>query len=258
MKIQSSTLDAHQFALVRRRGYDPAEVDAVMNRLAETLREYEVTAAGLQSRLRDAEESSEAITRAFVAAQRTKEEMVAEAQTEADVLLRDARNEVSKLRAESKDQTDALLDEARRTLNEARAEAASIRTDANEIMTVAKAKAEEVGSRADQILTSAMAEAEQARDDAARVLAEHQRKAEETLTSATDEAHRQVAAANIEAETRSPRMRQPRQQTTSLRAEGKRRRLSAAQSPRRRTSGPGSPWRWTNSDPPARRKPKSS
>ena len=39
--IHSSALEGHHFLLTRRRGYDPAEVDAVIRRLLDTLRKYE-------------------------------------------------------------------------------------------------------------------------------------------------------------------------------------------------------------------------
>ena len=37
MKIEASTVKAHQFGTVRRKGYDPIEVDRVMDRLVSTL-----------------------------------------------------------------------------------------------------------------------------------------------------------------------------------------------------------------------------
>ena len=39
--IHSSAVEGHHFLLSRRRGYDPAEVDAVVKRLVDTLRKYE-------------------------------------------------------------------------------------------------------------------------------------------------------------------------------------------------------------------------
>jgi DivIVA domain-containing protein len=39
--IHSSSVEGHHFLSARRRGYDPAEVDAVVKRLVSALREYE-------------------------------------------------------------------------------------------------------------------------------------------------------------------------------------------------------------------------
>ena len=41
MKIEASTVKAHRFGTVRRKGYDPIEVDRVMERLVSTLQAYE-------------------------------------------------------------------------------------------------------------------------------------------------------------------------------------------------------------------------
>jgi len=45
--IHSSAVEGHHFLRSRRRGYDPAEVDAVIKRLVDTLRKYEQRDAGL-------------------------------------------------------------------------------------------------------------------------------------------------------------------------------------------------------------------
>ncbi len=39
--IRSSFIEGHHFLIARRRGYDMNEVDSVMKRLADTLRQYE-------------------------------------------------------------------------------------------------------------------------------------------------------------------------------------------------------------------------
>ena len=45
--IHSSAIDGHHFLITRRKGYDPAEVDAVVGRLIDTLRKYEAREAEL-------------------------------------------------------------------------------------------------------------------------------------------------------------------------------------------------------------------
>ena len=45
--IHSSAIEGHHFLISRRKGYDPAEVDAVISRLVDTLRRYEEREAEL-------------------------------------------------------------------------------------------------------------------------------------------------------------------------------------------------------------------
>ncbi len=211
MRIRSSTVEAHQFPLVRRRGYDPDEVDLVMQRLAESLREYEELTARLQQELGAAEESSEAIKRTFVAAQRTRDEMIAEAALKAEATLESATADAAKVITEAETQVAAMLDQARRQveemLDEARREreeaaedAEATRTEANEIIDVAKAKAESIRAQADEVITSSMAEAEATREEAAKELRRHQAEARDTLQRAKDEAERLTAEARSQAE----------------------------------------------------------
>ena len=164
MRIKASTVEAHQFGVVRRRGYDPAEVDAVMERLVDTLREYEHITADLQSRLKEADESSEAIRRTFLSAQRTRDEMVAEA---------------NHLAAATRSEADEY--------------ATAQRAEADEILSSATSRAEKIGAEADQQATDAVTEAESllalSRTEAARIGEEAALDAEQRLAAATAEAN---------------------------------------------------------------------
>lgn len=211
MRVRSSTIESHHFTVVRRRGYDPAEVDAAMGRLADTLREYEALTEHLEVKLREADESSEAIHRTFVAAQRTRDEMIEEATKNATGVVGAARNRADEIVAETESQIEVMLakavsdaderySEAAAVRAEADADADRIRTEANEILDVAKTKAESVRAQADETLTSAIAEAEAKTEEADRVLSNHRRAAEAALGEAKDEAARLTADAENEAE----------------------------------------------------------
>jgi DivIVA domain-containing protein len=108
MKIESSTVDAHRFARVRRRGYDPVEVDRVMERLVATLRSYEDDTARLESRVREADHSVDAIRRTFAAAQRTRDEMIGEGADRAAVIVERARSESERLVRNARTEIEAM------------------------------------------------------------------------------------------------------------------------------------------------------
>jgi len=211
MRVRSSTIESHHYTVVRRRGYDPAEVDAVMGRLAGTLREYEALTEELEVKLRDADDASEAIHRTFVAAQRTRDEMIAEATREAGQLGDSARSRADEIIADTETQIDAMLAKAATdadslyaaaTAGRAQADedAERLRAEAAEILEIAQAKAESAKAQADEVLTSAIAEAEAKTEEANRVLSTHRRQAEATLRTAADEAARLTAAATAEAD----------------------------------------------------------
>lgn len=163
MRIKASTVEAHQYGVVRRRGYDPAEVDAVMDRLVDTLREYEHITADLQSRLKEADESSEAIRRTFLTAQRTRDEMLGEANR----LAASARTEANDYAARS-------------------------RSEADEMLAAATSRSEEIGTQAEQQAATSITEAESllalTRTEAARISEEAARDAELLRAEAAAEA----------------------------------------------------------------------
>lgn len=93
MRITASTVAGHRFGIVRKRGYDPIEVDAVLDRVADTLKEYEALADRREEPVRVAHEPLEALMRTFEAADRTKEQMIAEGVAEAERLKSQAEND---------------------------------------------------------------------------------------------------------------------------------------------------------------------
>lgn len=211
MRVRSSTIESHHFTVVRRRGYDPAEVDAAMGRLANTLREYEALANELEVKLREADDASEAIHRTFVAAQRTRDEMIADAKKEGANLLDAARAQADEIIGETGTQIDVMLAKAAAdadslyaaaTATQANADedAARVRSEANEILEIAKAKTESARAQADEVLTSAIADAEAKSEEANHVLSNHHREAETTLRDAAEEGARLTADARAEAE----------------------------------------------------------
>jgi DivIVA domain-containing protein len=142
MRIRASTLEAHRFGRVRRKGYDPYEVDAVIARLVETMREYEVLTARLEAKVAEAEESSEAIRRTFLAAQRTRDEMIGEAEDLAKTTKASTEHKVAEMLAQAGEDAERLRFEASETLAAAHAESRRIATVADEVMTSAMQQAE--------------------------------------------------------------------------------------------------------------------
>lgn len=118
MRITASTVAGHRFGIVRRRGYDPIEVDAVLDRVADTLKEYEALAEERPESVRSTQEPLEALMRTFETAERTKEEMIAEGVAEAERLKAQAEDD-------SVDMIQTAWAEARRIREDAEQEAIS-------------------------------------------------------------------------------------------------------------------------------------
>ena len=109
MKIEASTVEAHRFARVRRKGYDPIEVDRVMERLVDTLRSHEHDTADLEARVLQADESVDAIRRTFAAAQRTRDEMINEGAAQAAMIVDEANGEADRLIASARAEAEAMM-----------------------------------------------------------------------------------------------------------------------------------------------------
>jgi len=109
MKIEASTVEAHRFARVRRKGYDPIEVDRVMDRLIATLRSHEHDTADLQERVAQADDSVDAIRRTFVAAQRTRDEMINESAGRAATIVDDANGQANRLIKDARAEAEAMM-----------------------------------------------------------------------------------------------------------------------------------------------------
>ncbi|MEA3511749.1 MAG: DivIVA domain-containing protein [Actinomycetota bacterium] len=108
MKIDASTVEAHRFARVRRKGYDAVEVDRVMERLIATLRSYEDDTAELEARVAQADDSVDAIRRTFAAAELTRKEMVAEGAKEAARVVLLAQQDADELLALAHTEIDSM------------------------------------------------------------------------------------------------------------------------------------------------------
>ncbi len=109
MKIEASTVEAHRFARVRRKGYDPIEVDRVMERLIATLRAHEHDTAELEERVAQADDSVDAIRRTFAAAQRTSDEMINESAARAATIVDDAKGEAGRLVGNARAEAEAMM-----------------------------------------------------------------------------------------------------------------------------------------------------
>ncbi|MEN8041018.1 MAG: DivIVA domain-containing protein [Actinomycetota bacterium] len=97
--ISASIAETHRFGRVRKNGYDPAEVDAVVARLVDALRRNDERISTLTSKLDDADASADAIRNTFVAAESTRDTILAEAHSEAETITEMAKAEATELAA---------------------------------------------------------------------------------------------------------------------------------------------------------------
>lgn len=129
--IHSSAVEGHHFLPARRRGYDPAEVDAVIKRLVDTLRKYEERDADADAppvtdlqTVRDARDDliddAEAVGHQLEFTARTKldeaergaAERIAEAEEEAARIVELARADASNLLSRRNARAEALITSA--------------------------------------------------------------------------------------------------------------------------------------------------
>lgn len=102
MPLRAEDVQAQTFQ-EKRKGYDVDQVDAFLERVAESLRELHDERETLVRRVaeqppRTAEpDSSDLLTRTLLTAQRAADETLADAKAEADRLLRDARSHAGQL-----------------------------------------------------------------------------------------------------------------------------------------------------------------
>ena len=216
--ISASGAEAHRFGRVRRNGYDPAEVDAVVARLVETLRSYESKTESLERRLDEADASADAIRRTFLAAEATAEQIESEAEESARTARADAQREADELLAEARSTAAGLIATAE-------AESAAMAELAERLDHEIAKRRSEVMSAAQEEADAVMADAEwaaaqqkvTAADEASRIMDEAEQTAElrertaimrsgyVTLsaarlgTAAREEADRVVAEAQLEA-----------------------------------------------------------
>ncbi|MEN8112780.1 MAG: DivIVA domain-containing protein [Actinomycetota bacterium] len=129
MKIEATTVEAHRFARVRRKGYDPIEVDRVIERLVATLRSHEQDAARLEGRVQEADDSVDAIRRTFSAAQRTRDEMINESAARAVEIVENAQSEAEKIVADGRVEVELVLFERDALLAQMHGERADLMAD---------------------------------------------------------------------------------------------------------------------------------
>lgn len=176
MKIESSTVEAHRFGRVRRKGYDPVEVDRVMERLVATLRSYEEETKTLEARVSEADDSVDAIRRTFAAAQRTREEMVTEGARRAERIVQAAVLEADELKARAITEVNEIQFERDKVVIAAHRERVDLLTDAD--------------SESFRLLLEAETARSSAVSEKAQILDISERVAQARVAQATEEAHR--------------------------------------------------------------------
>lgn len=152
--IHSSSIEGHHFLIARRRGYDPAEVDAVIKRLVSTLRKYEEQDAelaestrDLTSQITDLDEVRSARTEALADAEAASEQLhatavaqleqarvqaaseIAAAEADASTIKASAQDDAAKLLTRRNARTEALITAA---LAEVKALRARVLRETNE------------------------------------------------------------------------------------------------------------------------------
>lgn len=95
----ASIAETHRFGRVRKNGYDPAEVDAVIARLVEALRHNDERIGVLTEKIDAADASADAIRKTFVAAESTREAIIESARAEASTITESAADEAAQLAA---------------------------------------------------------------------------------------------------------------------------------------------------------------
>ncbi len=128
--ISAFAAESHRFGRVKRNGYDPAEVDAVIARLIETLRKYDKKTKSLEQRIAEADGSVEAIRRTLIVAEHTSDEILAEAEAEATQALDTARAEATELKELAEALGVEVASERERILSRAYAEAEELTAEA--------------------------------------------------------------------------------------------------------------------------------
>lgn len=175
--ISASAADAHRFGRVKRNGYDPAEVDAVVSRLVATLQTYEERTAMLEERLAEADASADAIRRTFIAAEKTRDEILDGAREHASSITDTARRE-------AEDVVNVARDEAAEMTERAQREAAALGELADRLDL-------EIAATRTRLLESAEATAD-------GIMAEAEAAAAERTATSTEFAQAELAAAATE------------------------------------------------------------
>lgn len=156
----------NEFPIIKR-GYDPETVDAHVRELVERLEQATKQAGALESQLDEAKKREEAIHLTFVAATKTKDELIetarreldearASAKEEAERILSDAQYEAFRLVTEAREEAETTLAEAR---NEAHVAMSSARQEADSLVSHAQEEGQHLEKQHRSMLETARAEA---------------------------------------------------------------------------------------------------
>jgi DivIVA domain-containing protein len=194
MRIESSTVENHRFGVARRRGYDAAEVDSVMSRVADTLAQYERMLQRLESSAATATSSNE-VVESSGGPQDSASELLTKARAAAAHIVEAATSQAEAIRNEATTTADRIIGAAEDHLAGAQVDAQRIREEADSLIDVGSTRSEELRSQAETILTSAIADAEKVREDAESFVVAQASEAEQMLHFAQTEANRLTAEA---------------------------------------------------------------
>lgn len=111
----------------RRRGYDPEDVDAFLDEVAERIAELERQRDRAQARLAELEDSSAGaretetlLSRTLISAERTAEQTVATAKQDAERFRSEAAQEAERMQEEARREASEVIEEAKQEAEELR------------------------------------------------------------------------------------------------------------------------------------------
>lgn len=168
--ISPSQIRRQRFEMVRR-GFDPQEVGAFLERVADRLAFAERAAEDAQSRLSststeldDARATEEALQLTMVAATQAKDEMLARANAHAEEVRTAAQREAEAIVAEARRQASTMVDDSRRdaggVVSSARGEHADLLAQVDQLRAVVSRVRQMLGAVAGTV-DPALEEAEQ-------------------------------------------------------------------------------------------------
>lgn len=218
--IDPAALAATGFSRARK-GFEPAEVHAVLGRTADALRIWQMRDAQLSERVKELDEQlasaqeldedrltavlGEETARVIAAARDAAGQIRANAEEQAAALLADTEAAATSAAEALKAEAASLRDEAARLRDDAASDATTIRTEAegSAAMTLADAqgRSEELLQAAESVLVTRTEEAEQ-------IVASMLAAAEAEAAAAAEESARVREAARIEAEEEIERARE--------------------------------------------------
>ena len=194
MRIESTTVENHRFGVARRRGYDAAEVDSVMSRVADTLAQYERMLQRLEGGADSTTPPGKIIDQSAVP-QDSASELLSKARAAAAHIVEAATSQAEIIRHEATTTADRIIGASEDHLAGAQVDAQRIREEADSLIDLGNQRSEDLRAQAETILTSAIADAEKVREDAESFAVSQAAEAEQMLHFAQTEANRLVAEA---------------------------------------------------------------